>query len=238
MTTSAPGARPGEVARADRAPGRSARRPSPSGPCAWRRRPTRARAARTRPAGGRARSAGAAAGTWRRPAARRRSSVGTTIAAASISSASSTAACMIAAAGVSCTMPRARPWISGASSAASAIVAIARHGLDRVAPDARLGRQHHRRGAVDHRVGDVGDLGAGRLGRLDHRLEHLRRRDHELALAGGAGDRVLLHQRHARDARLHAVVAARDHHAVGRPRGSRRGPRRPRPSRSWRSRGR
>ena len=36
------------------------------------------------------------------------------------------AACMIAAAGVSWTMSRARPWISGASSAASAIVDIAR----------------------------------------------------------------------------------------------------------------
>ena len=32
---------------------------------------------------------------------------------------------------------------------------------------------------------------------------------------GRAADRVLLHQRHARDAGLDAVVAARDHHAVG-----------------------
>jgi hypothetical protein len=42
-------------------------------------------------------------------------------------------------AAVSGAISRARPWISGASSAASAIWAIAKHRLDRVGPDARLG---------------------------------------------------------------------------------------------------
>ena len=51
--------------------------------------------------------------------------VGTTSATASISCASSTAACITAAAGVSGLTLRARPWISGACSAASAISAIA-----------------------------------------------------------------------------------------------------------------
>ena len=49
-----------------------------------------------------------------------------TIAAASTSSASSTAACMIAAAGVSCTMSRARPWISGRLLGRLGDLAIAR----------------------------------------------------------------------------------------------------------------
>ena len=35
------------------------------------------------------------------------------------------------------------------------------HHGDGVDADGRLGREHHRAGAVEHRVGDVGHLGAG-----------------------------------------------------------------------------
>ena len=142
--------------------------------------------------------------------------LGTISAAASSSSASSTAARMIASP-VDAGHDRRRAAVDDRVTPRppAAISAIARHGLDRVGADARLGREHHRGGAVDHGVGDVGGLGAGRLGRLDHRLEHLGRGDHELAGLGRAADRVLLHQRHARDAGLDAVVAARDHQPVG-----------------------
>ena len=70
--------------------------------------------------------------------------VGMISAAASSSSASSTAACMTAADAVSGATSRARPWISGASSAACGDLGHRQHRLDRVGADARLGREHHR----------------------------------------------------------------------------------------------
>ena len=87
--------------------------------------------------------------------------------------------------------------------------------LDRVLPDRGLAGQHQRRAAVEDRVGDVARLRTGRLGLVDHRLEHLRRRDHRLAALQGGDDDPLLQQRHERDADLDAEVAASDHHRVG-----------------------
>ena len=57
------------------------------------------------------------------------------------------------------------------------------HHADRVTTDRRLPRQHHGVGAVEHRVGDVADLGPRRRRRGDHRLEHLRRGDHRVPRA-------------------------------------------------------
>ena len=87
-------------------------------------------------------------------------------------------------------------------------------GFDRVLADRRLAREHDRGGAVEDRVGDVGCLRARRLGRVDHRLEHLRRGDHGLPVLERAHDDALLQERHLGGADLHAEVAARDHHAV------------------------
>ena len=87
--------------------------------------------------------------------------------------------------------------------------------LDRVLADRGLAGQHQRRGAVEDRVGDVARLGAGGLGLVDHRLEHLRRGDHRLPALERGDDDPLLQQRHERDPDLDAEVAACDHHRVG-----------------------
>ena len=86
--------------------------------------------------------------------------------------------------------------------------------LDRVGADRRLLRQHHRVGAVEDRVGDVGHFSARRPRRGDHRVQHLRRRDHGPRHPPGHRDDLLLDDRHLLDAQLDAEVAARDHHAV------------------------
>ena len=44
---------------------------------------------------------------------------------------------------------------------------------DGIDSDGRLGREHHRRGSVQHGVGHVGHLGTRRREGGDHRLEHL-----------------------------------------------------------------
>ena len=93
------------------------------------------------------------------------------------------------------------------------------HGLDRddgVLAHARLAREHHRVGAVEDGVGDVGGLGARRHRAVDHRLEHLRGHDHRLRQAAGELDRALLHDRHRLERQLDAEVAARDHDRVER----------------------
>ena len=86
--------------------------------------------------------------------------------------------------------------------------------LDRVLAHRRLGREHQRRRAVEHGVRDVARLGARRLRLVDHRLEHLRRRDHRLPSVERALDDPLLEERHRRRPDLHAEVAARDHHRI------------------------
>ena len=55
-----------------------------------------------------------------------------------------------------------------------------------ILPGRRFRRQHHRVGALEDRGGDVGDLGARRHRRGDHRFQHLRRDHHRLAGARGA----------------------------------------------------
>ena len=50
---------------------------------------------------------------------------------------------------------------------------------------------------------------------VNHRLEHLGRRDHRLPALERLRDDPLLHERHERRADLDAEVAASDHHGVG-----------------------
>ncbi len=92
--------------------------------------------------------------------------------------------------------------------------ADAGHGLDRlhrVEAAGRLGREHHRVGAVDDGVGDVEHFGAGRDRVVDHRLQHLRRRDDDAVARHRLADDLLLQAGQLGVADLHAEVAARDH---------------------------
>ena len=89
------------------------------------------------------------------------------------------------------------------------------HRLDRVGTDRGLRGHHHRRGAVEDRVRDVACLGPGRLGVLDHRLEHLGRGDHGLPGLEAARDDLLLQHRHHLGADLDAEIATGDHQPVG-----------------------
>ena len=82
--------------------------------------------------------------------------------------------------------------------------------------DGALRREHHRIGAVHHRVGDVRDFGARGHRARDHGLHHLRGRDHDLIARARFVDDGFLQAGDRRVAHLHAEVAARDHDHVGR----------------------
>ena len=124
---------------------------------------------------------------------------------------------------------------AGSSSTSATIRAIVATACDRVPPDAGLAGEHHRVGAVEHRVGHVRRLGPGRPGVLDHRLEHLGRDDHRLGRFPASLHGPLLHQRHLLQRHLHAEVAAGHHDPVERGHAPRRGRRPPRASPAWRA---
>ena len=105
---------------------------------------------------------------------------------------------------------RCSPW----SSVFSMIRAMVRTAANGVLADAGLAGEHERVGAVEHGVGGVGGLGAGRPAVLDHRLEHLGRDDDRLGAAAGDLAGALLHQRHLLERHLDAEVAAGHHDAV------------------------
>lgn len=88
--------------------------------------------------------------------------------------------------------------------------------LDGVFADARLAGEHHRVGAVDDGVGDVGRFRAGGPGVVDHRVEHLGGDDDRLRVALRELDRALLHDGHLLQRHFDAEVAAGDHDAVER----------------------
>ncbi len=90
------------------------------------------------------------------------------------------------------------------------------HRAHRIVADGGLGRQHHGVRAVHDRVRDVRDFGARRRRRVDHRLEHLRGRDHDLVTRAREPDQALLQARHRRVADLDREVAARHHDDVAR----------------------
>ena len=87
--------------------------------------------------------------------------------------------------------------------------------LERVAPRSALTGEHHRVGAVEHRVGHVRGLGPGRTRMLDHRLQHLGRHDHRTGMPPTGLDDPLLHDGHLVQGDLHSQVAPRNHHPVG-----------------------
>ena len=91
-----------------------------------------------------------------------------------------------------------------------------RHRLDRIRAHRGLAGEHDRVGPVEDGIGHVGDLGASRARRGDHRLEHLRGGDRGPGESPGKAEHPLLDQGDVLDRELDAKVAARDHHAVGR----------------------
>ncbi len=78
-------------------------------------------------------------------------------------------------------------WVSGGaavefSSTAPMMRAMVRTASSGYLPTEVSPGQHDRVGAVEHGVGDVGGLGPGGAGVLDHRLEHLGGHDHRLGV--------------------------------------------------------
>ena len=88
------------------------------------------------------------------------------------------------------------------------------HRLDRIGPRGRLPGEHDGIRTVQDGIGDVAGLGAGGTGIADHRVQHLRRHDHDLAPGAAHLDDMLLHQRNVLRRDLDPQIAARDHHAV------------------------
>ena len=78
----------------------------------------------------------------------------------------------------------------------------------------RLLAQHDRVRPVEDGVRHVGGFGAGRDEALDHRPQHLSRRDDRLCRPVRERDEPLLQHRDALDRDLDPEVAARDHDAV------------------------
>ena len=94
------------------------------------------------------------------------------------------AAAAMASAPVASGSARCASRCRGDRSVALDLLGDAVHGrdrLDRILAGGAFGRQHDGVGAFEDRGGDVGDFGAGRHRRLDHRFQHLRRDDHRLA---------------------------------------------------------
>ena len=88
------------------------------------------------------------------------------------------------------------------------------HGLHRVRACGRLAAQHNGARAVVDRVRHVGRLRTRRARILDHRVEHLRRRNDLLAGDIRLVDELLLQHRDLLHRDLDAKVAARHHNAV------------------------
>ncbi len=88
-------------------------------------------------------------------------------------------------------------------------------GFDGVRAHRRLGGQHHGRRPVEDCVGHIGRLGTRRLRPLDHRLQHLRRRDRGLSAIECREDDPLLQKWHLGDAGLDPEISTGDHHRIG-----------------------
>ena len=92
------------------------------------------------------------------------------------------------------------------------------HCLDhehRLVTDRRFTRQHHCIGAIEHRIGNIAHFGSGGGRGLDHRLEHLCRRDHWNASLDARSNDPLLQVGYLFERTVDTKIAARHHHCVG-----------------------
>ena len=88
------------------------------------------------------------------------------------------------------------------------------HRRDRVLTHGGLTRKHDSVRTIQHGVGHVGGLRAGRAGVFDHGVQHLGRHDHRLGVLAGDLNGALLHQRDVLQRDLNAQVTAGDHDRV------------------------
>ena len=88
-------------------------------------------------------------------------------------------------------------------------------GLNGVLAGGGLSGEHDAAGAVKDRIGHVADLGTGRAGVADHRVQHLGGGDHVLSGRGGFGDHLLLNDRYLVGGDLHPQVAPGHHGPIG-----------------------
>ena len=86
--------------------------------------------------------------------------------------------------------------------------------LHRILPNGGFAGQHDGIGFFVDGVGDVGDLGPGRMRVVDHGFEEMRRHDHAFAVLGTESHDGALDIRQVFQVDLHAEISARDHNAV------------------------
>ena len=70
-----------------------------------------------------------------------------------------------------------------------------RNGFDRESADGRFRRKHDSIATIQNRIGNVGSFRPGRLVEIDHRLQHLRSRNHRHSLVATDRDDPLLSNR-------------------------------------------
>src|SRR5438270_5830810 len=88
-------------------------------------------------------------------------------------------------------------------------------GLARILSACSFSRKHYSIAAIEDRIGYVAGLSARGPRVFDHRLKHLRGRNHWLAPCGGTPDHMFLDYRDLLRRHFYAKIAARHHHAVG-----------------------
>ncbi len=90
-----------------------------------------------------------------------------------------------------------------------------RHGFDGIIARGGFGREHDRIRAFEDGRRDVGNFGAGRNRRRDHRFQHLRGNDHRLAGAAAGADQLLLDAGNRFKRHFDTEVAASHHQRIG-----------------------
>lgn len=90
-------------------------------------------------------------------------------------------------------------------------------GLFGIATLGSFSRQHDAVSTVEDRIGDIGDLGAGRTGVVGHGFEHLCRADDGLAGHVAFGDHHLLSDEHLGGRNLDSQVTTSYHDPIGFP---------------------
>ncbi len=88
------------------------------------------------------------------------------------------------------------------------------HSFNGVSTDTCLGTQHHYVGAIEYGIRYVARFCTSGASIVDHRLQHLRCRDHWFGSGVAQSDDTLLHDRHCGGGNLHAEVAPGHHDRV------------------------